>query len=135
MIHYSNNIEEGVVNTERDKTMATPYTAYVTPATPDVIEYRITYSYWNNAGHVIDAIRAVRVIARGYLNKDYIRADHPLAGLREAKDFVTSIRDAGAANPYSITIAMPASDEHMHEALIATVLCHLRVPFTLERKT
>lgn len=137
MIRYSNNIEEGVVNTERDKIMVTPYTAYARETAPSVFEYVIWISgFAQPSERRINAIKAVRVIAKNWADRNEYRGAHPLAGLREAKDFVESIMNAmmKRSDPANFIIAMPADDEDIHEALIATVLCQLRVPFTLERK-
>ena len=124
------------MNTERDKTMATPYTAYVTPTTPDVIEYTVHLSSMYVAERKISAIKAVRVVACDWVGRNEHKGMHPLAGLREAKDFVVSIIAAiGAAQSARFVVAMPKDDESIHEALIAIVLCHLRVPFTLELRT
>jgi ribosomal protein L7/L12 len=135
MIHYSNNIAEGVVvNTERDKTMNTPYTAHVTPVTPSVYEYTVSLGHKDFAPRKINAIKAVRTIVIAWADRNEYHGAHPLAGLREAKDFVESIMAAAMAATVSFDVTMPPEDENIHEALIATVLCHLRVPFILERK-
>lgn len=125
------------MNIERDKTMATPYTAYARETAPSVFEYIIWISgYVQPAERRLNAIKAVRVIAKNWADRNDYRGAHILAGLRAAKDFVDSICDAmlKGSDPTNFIIAMPADDEDIHEALIATVLCHLRVPFTLERK-
>ena len=123
--------------------MVTPYTAYVTPTTPDVIEYTVHLSSMYVAERKISAIKAVRVVACDWVGRNEHKGMHPLAGLREAKDFVESIIAAiGAAHASArfdvsarFVVAMPKDDESIHEALIAIVLCHLRVPFTLELRT
>ncbi len=123
--------------TQKGKTMAIPYTAYARETTPSVFEYIIWISgLVQPAERRISAITAVRVITKNWVDHSTRCGTHPLAGLREAKDFVESICNAmlKGSDPSTFIIAMPADDEEIHEALIATVLCHLRVPFTLERK-
>lgn len=117
--------------------MPTPYTAYARETSPDVIEYIIWISgFVRPAERRISAIKAVRDVVKGWADDNGYRGAHNLTGLREAKDFVESIIAAFALNsdPTSFCIAMPKEDENIHEVLIATVLCHLRVPFTLERR-
>jgi len=117
--------------------MNTPYTAYVTPVAPDVYEYTVILEHkYFVAARKINAIKAVRIIARawGGSGSHTLDGSHTLHGLREAKDFVESIMAAATAATFSFVVTMPPEDENIHEALIATVLCHLRVPFTLERK-
>lgn len=117
--------------------MPTPYTAYARETSPTVIEYIIWISgFAKPAGLRVTTIKAVRDVARGWVDVNGYHGAHNLTGLREAKDFVESIIAAltTGADTSNFCIAMPKEDENMHEALIATVLCHLRVPFTLERK-
>jgi len=115
--------------------MATPYTAYVTPTTPDVIEYTIILEHNDFADRKINAIDAVRTLANAWSNTNKYYGGHPLSGSRGPKDFVEQIMAAAAAADCSFVVVMPKTDENIHEALIATALCHLRVPFTLKRKT
>lgn len=117
--------------------MPTPYTAYARETSPTIIEYIIWISgFAQPAERSINAIKAVKEVANGWADVNGYRGAHNLTGLREAKDFVDSIVTAltTGSDPSNFCIAMPKEDENIHEALIATVLCHLRVPFTLERK-
>lgn len=124
--------------------MNTPYTAHVTPVTPSVYEYTVSLGHRDFAARNIYAIKAVRTIAIAWADRNEYRGAHTLASLREAKNFVESIIATAMAATVrtsmidaafvSFVVTMPPEDENIHEALIATVLCHLRVPFTLERK-
>ena len=89
--------------------------------------YMVTGCSTPTGGHKIYAIKAVRqmvMVGNGIYGGD----DHPLYGLKEAKDFVEAIV-ARLAISTTVIIEMEPDDSWRHRAIIGAILATLGVSY------